>query len=130
MTHGSPLPGRLVLAHPPPPSLHSLASARAHLPLCLTSQCDTLSQGQSTGAPQPNEPALASTSGLPEVLKIRMVRPDLNCLFRSDEVCLPLTKCPNHSQELLVIHIVVLFSCCQGVGDVVHHSPGPIYLLL
>src|ERR1700730_16533662 len=63
MTHRSPLLGRLVPAHPPPPSLHSLASARAHLPLCLTSQCDTLSQGQSTGAPQPNEPALASTSG-------------------------------------------------------------------
>src|ERR1700731_991628 len=59
----SPFLGRLVPVHPPPPSLHSLASARAHLPLCLTSQCDTLSQGQSTGAPQPHEPALASTSG-------------------------------------------------------------------
>src|ERR1700719_5320411 len=59
-----------------------------------------------------------------------MVHPDLNHLICSNEVCPPLAECPDHSQELLVIHIIVLLSSSESLRDVVNDSPGPICLQL
>src|ERR1700731_4995752 len=68
--------------------------------------------------------------GFLEVMEVCVVHPDLDCLIHSDKVCLPLMHCLDHCQELLVIHIVVLLSCSEGLGDIVYDSPSPIHLLL
>src|ERR1700730_1835017 len=68
--------------------------------------------------------------GLLKVLEICMVHPDLDCLIHSNKVSPPLMHHPNHCQEFLVVDIVVLLSCSEGLGDIVYNSPSPILLLL
>src|ERR1700731_3821814 len=52
---------------------------------------------------------------LSEVLEVCMVCPDFDHLVHSNKVGPPFLWCPDYCQELLVVHVVVLLSCCEGL---------------
>src|ERR1700753_479541 len=64
--------------------------------------------------------------GLPEVLQILVVGPDLHRMLRSLKEVPPLLECSDNGEHLLVVDLVVPLGIVEAFGEEGHRVPLPV----